>query len=145
MEDDRGYSLLEMAVVLGLLAIIVAGALPGIGRIHQEWALWGGTRLLENSLLWGRIYAVSSNDSLVLAIDPAGRSWCWQDAGGNRYENSVRDLPAGVAIIQTPRRPLRFYQHGNAAPAGTFVVQGKAGSYRVVVSIMGRIRVERIG
>ncbi len=141
--SPSGQGLLETLVVLGLVGILAGGAAPGVHRMNQEWALWGGVRLLESSLFWARTHAIAANDSLALIISPDGRSFFWQDPGGSRYLNSERHFPAGVCIIQSPRRPLRFFQHGNAAPAGTFVIQGEAGTYRVVVSILGRIRVQR--
>ncbi len=139
----RGTGLLEVLIVLFLIAIMAAGAVPGVHRIQQEWALWGGVRLLESSLFWARTYAITSNDSLILNVEGDGRAFFWTDPDGVRLELSRRMLPPGVRIVQSPARPLRFYQHGNAAPAGTFVLQGNAGSYRVVVSILGRIRVQR--
>lgn len=143
MHNARGVGLVEIIVVLGLLGIMAGGAAPGIHRINQEWALWGSAHLLETSLLWARNHAIAANDSLILMIDQDGRRFYWLDPGGTRYETSVRYFPAGVRVVQSPRRPLRFYQHGNAVPAGTFVIQGEAGTYRVVVSVAGRVRVQR--
>jgi prepilin-type N-terminal cleavage/methylation domain-containing protein len=139
----KGFGLLELVIVLGLIAIIAASAVPGMHRINQEWALWGGARLLESSLLWARTHAIAANDSLALMIDNGGARFYWQDPTGARYQSSIRLLPAGVRITQAPRRPVCFFPRGNAVPAGTFVVQGATGSYRVVVSALGRIRVQR--
>jgi len=143
MRDSMGFSLPEAIIVLWLAVILAAAALPGVIRLGRGWALVGGTRMLESSLLWARMHAVTSNDSLALIVEPGGRRFMWQDSTGSLYGNSIRDLPGGIAITKSPSRPLRFYQHGNAAPAGTFVVQGTTGSYRVIVSLMGRIRIER--
>jgi hypothetical protein len=49
-----------------------------------------------------------------------------------------------VRITAAPRRPLRFFQHGNAAPAGTYLLQGERGAFRVVVNPMGRIRIQKV-
>ena len=138
-----GYGLLELVIVLALIAIIAAAAAPGIHQIDREWALWGGARLVESSLQGARAYAIAANDSLNFTIDRNGTLICWQEPGGARFHSSVRLLPPGVRITQAPRRPVCFFPRGNAVPAGTFVVQGTAGSYKVVVSSMGRIRVQR--
>jgi hypothetical protein len=130
-------------VVLGLLGILVGSAVPEIHRMQQEWALWGSTRLVESSLLWARTHAIAANDSLSLIVDENGRRFYWQAADGARFEYTIRWLPSGISIIQSPRKPLRFFPHGNAVPAGTFVIQGEAGTYRVVVSALGRVRVQR--
>jgi len=143
MRCAKGVGLIELLVVLGLAGIAAGGAVPGIHRIQQEWALWTGAHMVESSLLWARAHAISANDSLLLIVDPDGRGFYWQDPDGTRYDTSVRSLPTGVCIVQSPKRSLRFYQHGNTAPAGTFVLQNDAGTYRVIVSILGRVRVVR--
>ncbi|MGD0309116.1 MAG: GspH/FimT family pseudopilin [Acidobacteriota bacterium] len=143
MRHAKGFGLIELLVVLGLAGIAAGGAVPGVHRIQQEWALWTGTHMLESSLLWARTHAISANDSLLLIVDHDGRGFCWKDPDGTRYDISVRSLPIGVCIVQSPKHPLRFYQHGNTAPAGTFVLQNEAGRYRVIVSVLGRVRVVR--
>lgn len=132
-----------MLIVLGLVGVMAGGASPGVHRIRQEWALWGSAHLVESSLLWARAHAIASNDSLTFIIDLNGSRFYWLAPDGTRYDNSIHNLPPGVSIVKSPLKPLRFFQHGNAVPAGTFVVQGQAGTYRVVVSVMGRVRVVR--
>jgi Tfp pilus assembly protein FimT len=141
--DNSGFALAELLLVLGLMGIMAGGAVPGVHRMQREWELWGGTRLVESSLLWARTHAISANESLVFIIDEGGRRIYWTAADGSRFENTLRRLPAGVSITGAPKKPLRFYQHGNAVPAGTFVIQSSVGTYRVIVSVMGRIRVVR--
>lgn len=140
----EGFSIVECLVVLVLAAILATFALPGIRLLEQEWGLWGGMESLEAALEWGRMRAITSNSPLIFSISGDGRSFCWVDAQtGEAIENSSRTFPGKLKITSSPRSPLRFYQHGNAAPAGTFVVSGEAGYWSVVVSPGGRIRVEK--
>jgi Type II transport protein GspH len=139
-----GITLVELAIVLTGACILLAAAVPSLDRLHREWTLWGAARLLERSLQWGRMHAVTTNSSLVFEIDPEGRHFYWADPGnGEEYVSTVRYFPGRVRIVGSPGRSLRFFPRGNAAPAGTFVLQGEAGFYRVVVNPAGRIRVER--
>jgi Tfp pilus assembly protein FimT len=142
--QSSGVSYVELMVALTCIAVLAACAAPAFHGLSLEWNLRGAAELFEVSLLWGRMHAITANTSMVLVVEPGGRSFYWSDPSGARYEESCRLLPAGTQIIAAPARPLRFYQHGNAAPAGTFVLQGTAGSYRIVVNPGGRIRAQRI-
>jgi len=141
---SSGFGLIELVVVVACMSLLVGVAIPNLERLTQEWNLRGAAHLIESALQWGRMYAVSANTSVVLQIDPGGARFYWADPGTlAAYESSIRNLPADVRIVSSPRRPVRFFPRGNAVPAGTFVVRGKAGQYRVVVNPAGRIRVQR--
>jgi type II secretory pathway pseudopilin PulG len=142
--NSDGYSLVELVIVIACTAVFVSAAVPNLSRLQQEWTLLGGVRLLESSMQWGRMHAISANTSLKFEVDDTGRIFWWVDpASGNRYEHSIRHLPWGARIVSKPKKALRFFQHGNAVPAGTYKIQLDAGSYSVVVSPGGRIRVQK--
>jgi len=137
---------MECLVVLVLTGILATVAVPNIHRLKLEWSLWGGMETLEAALQWGRMHAVTSNAPLIFSVSGDGRSCYWLDAQTkDAVRNSSRTFPAGLKITSAPKSPLRFYQHGNAAPAGTFIITGEAGSWSVIVSPGGRIRAEKNG
>jgi Tfp pilus assembly protein FimT len=139
-----GYSLTELVIVLACATVLAAAAVPNIVKLREEWTLLGSTRILEASLQWGRMQAVATNTPLSFEIDLDQRKFHWADAvSGESFANSMRQLPEGIRIVAAPRRSLRFYPHGNAAPAGTYTLAGNAGSYSVVVAPGGRIRTQR--
>ncbi len=139
-----GISLIEMAVVLACFCVILSVALPNLEKLNQEWTLWGGALLVEGSLQWGRMYAISANTSVAFEIDAGGRRFYWANpTTGEVYDNTIRDLPGNIRVVSSPSRPLRYFPRGTAAPAGTFILRGDAGQYRVVVNPAGRVRMQR--
>jgi prepilin-type N-terminal cleavage/methylation domain-containing protein len=143
-QSASGLTLIELSIVLACASILLALAVPNFQRLQQEFTLWGGARQVESSLQWGRMHAVSANTSLLFQIDEDGGGFRWMDPDTDEpYGSTFRRLPGRVRIVGAPRRPLRYFPKGNAAPAGTFVLQGDAGTYRVVVNPAGRIRVQR--
>jgi prepilin-type N-terminal cleavage/methylation domain-containing protein len=141
---SQGFSLAEMMIVIACTAILLAAAVPNMAHLQKEWVLWNSAKSVEVSLQWGRMQAIASNAPLLFEIDESRRKFYWVDPeSGQLYANSIRQLSGAILITAFPRRPLRFYQHGNAAPAGTYTIEGEAGSYSVVVSPGGRIRFQR--
>jgi Tfp pilus assembly protein FimT len=141
--ESSGVSLLELVIAIMGATVLLSAAIPGIVRLKNEWTLWGGVRMLEVSLQWGRMHAVSANTSLLFTVED-DKTFYWVDpVTSDPYAGSLERLPAGLSIVSYPRRPLRFYPHGNAAPSGTYTIQGSAGSYSVVVSPGGRTRVQK--
>ena len=141
---NKGVALAELAIVLACAGILLTSTVPSFNHLRHHWNLWGATHLLESSLQWGRFHAISGNTSMMLMVDNDGRRFYWADGyTGEQFEGTMRYLPGQVRITSSPRRALRFYQRGNAVPAGTFVVQGDTGAYRVIVNPAGRIRLEK--
>jgi Tfp pilus assembly protein FimT len=139
-----GYSLVECLIGLICAAILLTAAVPNLFRLQQEWTLWGSAKLLESSMHWGRMHAIAANAPIVFEVDEDGRQFHWADpVTGDTYEGTAKRLSDRVRLVSYPKRPLRFYQHGNAAPAGTYTIQGETGSYSVVVSPGGRIRFQK--
>lgn len=143
-DPSSGYSLAELAMALACTVLLVTAATPGLVRLQKDWALWGEARSLESSLQWARSYAVSANTTLRFEVDDSRREFWWIDPeSGDPYLNSVRRLSSGIRITRIPGRPVRFYQQGNAAPAGTYTIAGETGAYSVIVAPGGRIRIQK--
>lgn len=139
-----GFSLIEILVVLAGATILLAVAVPSVGKLYQEWVLWGAAHTVESSLRWGRAQAVTANSSVMFVVEGDGRVFYWLDPeSGDTFESTVRYLPEQVRIVSVPKKALRFSPRGNATPAGTYLLQGEAGFCRVVVNVVGRIRVQR--
>jgi Tfp pilus assembly protein FimT len=131
-------------MVFVCMAVFLTAAAPSVTHWQKEWALWGCARTLEASLQWGRMYAISANTPMLFEIDAGQQRFYWKDPqSGDQYAGTIRHLSRGVRFVTYPKRSLRFYQHGNAAPAGTYTLKGDTGSYSVVVSPGGRIRIQK--
>jgi Tfp pilus assembly protein FimT len=126
------------------MALLLLFAVSGFYRLHHEWTLWGCARALESSLQWGRMHAISTNRPLLFRVDDNDQRYFWVDPETDiPFSSSIRFLARGTRFSTFPRSPLRFYQYGNAVPAGTYTIMGQAGSYSVIVAPGGRIRSQK--
>ena len=143
-QRKNGFSLSELLIVIAVIAIIAGFAIPNFVRIQKEWSLWGDARMVETSLQWGRMRAIASNSPVLFEVEEGGHRFMWRDpVTRDVFEGTVRDMGGGSRIVSAPRTPLRFYPRGNAVPSGTYRVEGKNGSYSIIVTPGGRIRVQK--
>ncbi len=141
---SRAFTLVECVVTLAVAGVVLTAAVPSLQRVSQSFSLRGAARMVEMSLQWGRSHARSANTSVAFIVDEDGRRFYWADGHtGARFDGTAQYLPGNARIASSPRRPLRFYQRGNAVPPGTFVIQSEAGTCRVIVSPAGRIRIQK--
>jgi len=142
--SDKGFNLAELLIVIACVAVLITICLPNFYNIRQTWILWNGARQVESSLQWGRMRAITSNTPVLFEVREDGREFAWVDPEtGQSFENTVRYTGNDVSIVSSPKTPLRFYPRGNAVPAGTYKIEGKAGSYSVIVTPGGRIRFQK--
>lgn len=148
----RGFTLLEVAIALAVIAVLAALALPDIGRRIDRGRVQNAAQALVDDIAGARFEAVRNNQNLFVETRPdAGTGWCWavgRSAGCDcglpqtcqvhtvqaRQYRGVR-LVGGLALRMEP---------GGAAAASAqaaLLETPRGEQLRVEVSPLGRARV----
>jgi prepilin-type N-terminal cleavage/methylation domain-containing protein len=159
MRSERGYSMVELLITLGLIGVVSAISVPVFIESNARSSLWSGSEQLGASIRSARLKAISQNTAhrvtfncpaanelriLIMTGDPAvdddaGR--CSQTVDG---DSGIIQLPGGVAYdvddatsLQVTGRGI-FTANGGAIPLTITVTHGAA-TRTLTVSGTGQI------
>jgi general secretion pathway protein H len=116
--DERGFTLLELLVGLGILAIALAVIAPLGNRTRASMELRSTAFAIASSMRYARAAAQTSNTEQSLVIDVASRLW-WTEGQAIRKSLPRRfgmtlDLPATERVNANAGR-IRFFPDGSAS------------------------------
>jgi len=131
-----GFSILELVVVLALMGILAAIALPGWSRLLPAFQLDNSTRQLQSELHNIKMRAAAENSGFQLAYLAGASQYTIQT---DAKVLVTKPLPEGIVI--TKAGTVSFSPRGTAG-ANRVRLRNSAGLCKqVVVSAMGRVRI----
>lgn len=163
--NESGFSLIELMIVVALIAITVAFALPNMIGQRADAKLQGAVNNLKGDLNKARTLAIRENANVVILFE-ADRYQVFVDNGGGAFSNNwerddgesqlLRPLPSGVSIdigatnLSTvcPNAAVahctQFNERGLPHPdyVGTIVVEGADGQGQILMNRLGRLTVQ---
>lgn len=108
----RGYSLVEMVVVIGIISILLAIATLRFNEYSKRYGMEAQTRMIYRELLQARINALYQRRSTRVKLYP------------NRFEvySSTQDDTAGVAPVRTQALSFPIVCTGDEDPTEGYPV-----------------------
>ncbi|MBZ8141492.1 fimbrial assembly protein [Rubrivivax gelatinosus] len=152
---ERGLTLIESAVTVGIAAIVLGMAVPGFASLRERERLRAVAAQFETDVAFARSLAVTQSDTLRLEFGGA-RCWvlhdgppgcsCGDDGAlqcGERRVLRVMALGAEHPVqLRSNSRALAFDDlRGTVTPTATVRLSLPDGSQlNAVVNLMGRVR-----
>ena len=149
----RGVTAVEILIALAVLLILAGAATPSfVGTLQgyrvrtAAWELAGNLRLARQRAVTAQqrtrlvttpSEATQEPNTYVLQREEGGLS-----SGIWREEGPRLRLPPGVTLAPASAATVTFTVKGAADP-GTVILANASGEYRVVVNVVGRVRVCR--
>lgn len=139
----RGFSLLELMVVLLIAGILLAAGVPMLQAFSAEQQLISAGNAFFHSATLTRSEAL--RQGAIARMTPTdGRDWAsgWKIEAAGRQVVTQSPLPAGLAVSYTTGGELVAYQPGGQpVTRGSWVFSSGARTRIVRINFLGRARV----
>lgn len=165
---QRGFTLLELIVIVAIIVTIGAVAVPGLTNMAKQNGVKSDVRKLKDALFQAKMRAIELNSSVTIAFDCYESDYMafTDEAESCEYASSTDDIllkgnfeysdydanqsDDGLTFVNNDnghpafRWDGRGYTHGATGGfgAGTAYLSGSGAKYKVIVSSTGNIRIE---
>ncbi|HZS33161.1 MAG TPA: GspH/FimT family protein [Methylomirabilota bacterium] len=141
MRGQRGVTAVELTIVLVGLLVLVGTATPTVNAALDGFRASGATWDLYSAVHLTKARARTTGVMHGLVIEPDGRGFrvVEDPVGAAATVEGPHPLPDGA--IASSNANIRFSPNGFAVPAGTITIRSGGEVRRLVVNLLGRVRV----
>jgi type II secretion system protein H len=129
--EPRGFTLVEVVIVLAILGIVAAVTTPSLIRLGRQDDLTGSANSIARVLRGARLAALERAVPVSTVIEPASRKYLVEtesDGGSEILAQGIVQLAPGMTLLSDrPRMRFRFAPLGSAVP-DSVVVSGDGSS-----------------
>lgn len=156
MQKNAGFTIFELMIVIAIIAIVAAVAIPNLFGSRSDANLRGTVENLRGDLNSAKMMAVRENAFVVINFSSGSYDVFVDNGAGANAENWTRDaderrlvsrsLPTGVSInlvaTDFDSDRTRFNRRGLPENLGTVVVEAADGTQQQIqLNRLGRINI----
>ncbi|HOG82214.1 MAG TPA: prepilin-type N-terminal cleavage/methylation domain-containing protein [Smithellaceae bacterium] len=144
---NKGFSIIELLVVMGIMAILSAIAVPSLTSYYRSYKYREYAYSMETLVRWSRLTAMEKTANIGLCVDRAQKTLNIVDMGASRSDvcrgNTLKRFTIEDDFISIKGSSAAFDPRSFAIYAGNVCLMSDSKFYKVVISRFGAIRIER--
>ncbi|OQZ03317.1 MAG: hypothetical protein B6D35_00060 [Candidatus Brocadia sp. UTAMX2] len=148
MNSQKGFSLLEMIIVLAIISVLAGTTISVYITMKPVLRLNGATRQIMGDLMWARMQAISQNNEFKIIYNNNHQYSILDDDNNNGIRDNdeslikknLHDKYDDVTYSSSNINNLIFFPRGNATNLTTITLTNISGIRTVSVAITGRVK-----
>ena len=150
--DSKGFTLVEMMIVIAIMALLAAIAAPNLQAYMAQRRLNGAARQVMTDLMAARMKACSLNQKVKVSfgsVGSVGHTYqIWNDADGNgsvadnEGDDIERDIHPDYHDVTFRASANPFFLPRGTAVGSTITLTNTSGSKYVKVALTGRVKID---
>lgn len=139
---ERGVTLVELAAALAIAALGIGTVGVAVERVLASVRTVGAAQDLYGALHLTRAHARSTGIMHALVIERDGQAFRIVEDPTGRPRTVLGPATLVDGVVVSGNTTIRFSPKGFAVPFGTITVRSGTETRRLVVNILGRVRME---
>ena len=134
LTNPRGFTIIELMVVMGIFAILTAIAVPQFNAMQPKFRLDGAARQVFSELMSARAKAVNENTTYTVTFP---NTYTVQIVGSATRTVNLRTLFDSDVTVSSTAATINLSSRGTSDVGSTITVTNAAGSKTVSLRITG--------
>lgn len=137
----RGFTLIEMLIVVALFAVLVVMAVPQIQSALSGDRLLSSRDNLAAEIDLARGLAISRNATYEIQIDPQAGTYQVIDVEDpNNPPRGIKQLDPGIAVVNSSGAPIRFFARGYSTGGSIVLVSNMGNACTLTINRAGHVQ-----